>query len=239
MGNKVEGEKKKKIMDEEEQRHHDQQHRPLLGHHHDQQHQPLLCDSTSNLTSPRRKRVPDPNLIQQVISQTFRSTAHLANLLPTGTVLAFQLLSPIFSNQGYCDDASQFMTAGLVILCGLSCFLSSYTDSYRDDKGAVHFGIATFRGLWIIDGSITVPLDQASEFRLKFIDFLHAFMSTLVFAAIALLDQNVENCFYPTPSDETMEVLTALPVGIGLIGSAFFITFPTTRHGLGFPLSPR
>ncbi|XP_042519853.1 protein DMP4-like [Macadamia integrifolia] len=204
---------------DEESRHHDQEHRPLLG------------DSNS--------RNNQTNFIQNAISQTFRSTAHLANLLPTGTVLAFQLLSPIFSNQGRCDVASRSMTAGLVILCGLSCFLSSFTDSFRDDKGAVHYGIATLRGLWVIDGSATVPPEEAAEFRLKFIDFLHAFMSVLVFAAVALFDQNVVNCFYPTPSEETMELLTALPVGVGAIGSAFFITFPTTRHGVGFPLSPR
>ena len=29
--------------------------------------------------------------IQKAIGQTFQTTAHLANLLPTGTVLAFQL----------------------------------------------------------------------------------------------------------------------------------------------------
>lgn len=40
------------------------------------------------------------NFIQKAISQTFASMADLANLLPTGSVLAFQLLSPMFSNQG-------------------------------------------------------------------------------------------------------------------------------------------
>ncbi|XP_043720754.1 protein DMP4-like [Telopea speciosissima] len=207
-------------MDEESQNDHDQQHRPLL----------------------RRRSSPETDrksLIQKAISLTFQSTANLANLLPTGTVFAFHLLSPIFSNEGECDDASRYMTAGLVIICGLSCFLSCFTDSFRDDKGEVHYGIATFKGLWIIDGSVTIPPEQASEFRIKFIDFLHAFMSTLVFAAIALFDQNVVNCFYPKPSEETMEVLTALPVGIGVLGSAFFVSFPTTRHGIGYPLSSR
>ncbi|XP_043687476.1 protein DMP4-like [Telopea speciosissima] len=223
------------MADIEETRHHE---------HEDQQHHhPLLEHSRS--ISPRHhhhRKEPDTdraNFIQKAIIQTFKSTAHLANLLPTGTVLGFQLLSPIFSNQGDCDDAGQLLTKALVIIAALSCFLSSFTDSYRDDKGAVRYGIATFRGLWIIDGSITIPPDQAREFRLKFIDFMHAFMSTLVFAAIALLDQNVVNCFYPTPSDETSELLTGVPIGIGAIGSAFFLTFPTTRHGIGFPLSPR
>ncbi|KAL3577035.1 hypothetical protein D5086_022318 [Populus alba] len=181
----------------------------------------------------------DSNLVQKAISQTFKSTAHLANLLPTGTVLAFQLLSPIFSNQGTAsnDSVARSMTAGLVVLCGLSCFLSSFSDSFRDKKGNVCYGLATFRGLWVIDGSATIPPEVAANYRLRFIDFMHALMSILVFAAIALFDQNVVDCFYPSPSTEAQEVLTALPVGIGALCSMLFIVFPTKRHGIGFPLS--
>ncbi|CAI9783687.1 unnamed protein product [Fraxinus pennsylvanica] len=190
---------------------------------------PLLVKST----------IPEvqKNLVQKAISQTFASTAHLANLLPTGSVLAFQLLSPIFSNQGDCDAVSRSLTAGLVILCGLSCFLLSFTDSFKDPKGNVSYGFATFRGLWIIDGSATLPPEVAAKYKLKFIDFVHALMSILVFAAISLFDQNAVSCFYPQPSDGTEEVLTALPVGIGVICSMLFVVFPTKRHGIGFPVS--
>ena len=196
---------------------------------HDEEKLPLL----------HNKEVPEAerNLIQKAISQTFQSTAHLANLLPTGSVLAFQILSPIFTNLGNCDSASRLMTAGLVALCGASCFLLSFTDSFRDSKGNICYGFATFRGLWVIDGSTTLPPALAAKYRLRFIDFMHAFMSILVFAAIALFDQNVVNCFFPAPSDEMREVITALPVGIGVICSMLFVTFPTKRHGIGFPLS--
>ncbi|XP_051125231.1 protein DMP6-like [Andrographis paniculata] len=176
-------------------------------------------------------------LIQQAISQTFESTANLANLLPTGSVLAFQLLAPIFSNQGECDAVSRMLTAGLVALCGLSCFLFSFTDSFKDQKGNICYGFATFRGMWFIDGSATIPPELAAKYKLKFIDFAHAFMSILVFAAIALFDQNVVHCFYPEPSPGTKEVLTALPVGIGVACSMLFVVFPTKRHGIGFPLT--
>ncbi|KAI4306443.1 hypothetical protein L6164_029719 [Bauhinia variegata] len=182
-------------------------------------------------------REAERNQIQKAISQTFQSTAHLANLLPTGSVLAFQLLSPIFTNLGNCDSVSRFMTAGLVALCGASCFLSSFTDSFRDSKGKISYGFATFSGLWIIDGSTTLPAELAARYRLRSIDFLHAVMSILVFAAVALFDQNVVNCFFPTPSKETQEILTALPVGIGVVCSMLFVLFPTQRHGIGFPLS--
>ncbi|CAB4276150.1 unnamed protein product [Prunus armeniaca] len=197
----------------------------------DEQKLPLLQDMPKSITEEER------TLIQKAIRQTFQSTAHLANLLPTGTVLAFQLLAPIFSNQGNCDSVSRSMTAGLVALCGASCFLLSFTDSYRDKNGNVCYGFATFRGLWIIDGSTTLSPEVDANFQLRFIDFLHAFMSILVFAAVALFDQNVVNCFYPTPSDKAQEILTALPVGIGVICSMLFVVFPTKRHGIGFPLS--
>ncbi|KAF5175673.1 Dmp6 [Thalictrum thalictroides] len=200
------------------------------NHPHREQQQPLL----------RKRQIEDveqQTLIQKAITQTFQSTAHLANLLPTGTVLAFQLLAPIFSNQGHCDTVSRFMTAILVALCGVSCFILCFTDSFRDGNGKVCYGLATIRGLWVIDGSATVSPELAQGFCLKFIDFLHAFMSILVFAAVALFDQNVVNCFYPAPSEETKELLTTLPVGIGVICSMLFIIFPTNRHGIGFPLS--
>ncbi|KAL5575355.1 hypothetical protein UlMin_017054 [Ulmus minor] len=203
---------------------------PEKSQNHDEEKVPLLKDMPEQETDTR-------NPVQKAISQTFQSTAHLANLLPTGTVLAFQLLSPIFSNQGKCDPVSRFMTAGLVALCGASCFLQSFTDSFRDKKGNVCYGFATFRGLWVIDGSATLPPEEAAKYRLQFIDFLHSFMSILVFSAIALFDQNVVSCFYPTPSQEAQEILTAMPVGIGVFCSMLFVVFPTKRHGIGFPLS--
>lgn len=176
-------------------------------------------------------------LIQRVVNQTFASTAHLANLLPTGTVLAFQVLSPLFSNNGNCDTASRLMTQILVFLCGISCFLVSFTDSFRAQDGNIYYGIATPGGLWTFDyvGSGGVP--DKGKYRLRFVDFAHALMSVMVFSAIALSDQNVVNCFYPAAQGETKEMLDVLPVGIGAITSMLFIAFPTTRHGIGFPVT--
>ncbi|XP_058103598.1 protein DMP6 [Magnolia sinica] len=203
----------------------------------DAQHgQPLLEDQNRSSAPANQNQ---KNIVQKAIDQTFKSTAHLANLLPTGTVLAFQLLSPIFTNQGQCDNVCQYMTAGLIAICGLSCFVLSFTDSFRDKSGNVCYGLATLKGLWVLNGedaSILTP-EVVAGYRLKFIDFIHAFMSILLFAAVALLDQNVVSCFYPNPSRETEEMLTSLPIGIGVICSMMFVTFPTRRHGIGFPIS--
>ncbi|KAI4371043.1 hypothetical protein MLD38_019319 [Melastoma candidum] len=105
------------------------------------------------------------------------------------------------------------MTSVLLVLCGLSSFVLSFTDSFRDRKG-----------------------NLADQYRLQFVDFLHAFMSLLMFSVIALFDQNAVNCFYPTPSDGAKELLTGLPVAIGIVSSMLFVVFPTKRHGIGFPV---
>jgi hypothetical protein len=177
--------------------------------------------------------------IQRAISQTYQSTAHLATLLPTGTVLAFQLLSPVVTAQGHCIRANRAMAGALLALCALSCFVLSFTDSFRDGRGAVRYGFATFRGLWVIDGGAPLEPQAAAAYRVRFIDLAHAVVSVMIFAAVALFDHNVVSCFYPVPSEEARQVLTVLPIAIGVVGSMLFVTFPTTRHGIGFPLSKR
>ncbi|VVB08120.1 unnamed protein product [Arabis nemorensis] len=176
---------------------------------------------------------------EKAIGQTFKTTAHLANLLPTGTVLAYQILSPIFTNVGHCDSVSRFMTASLVSICGFSCFILSFTDSYKDLNGNVCYGFATINGFWIIDGSAVLPQERSKSYRLRFIDFAHAIMSFLVFGAVVMFDPNMVNCFFHEASDEVEVLLTALPVAVGVFCSMLFATFPTTRHGIGFPLSAK
>ena len=110
------------------------------SHEQGEQKVPLLQDLPVSETEKK-------SLIQKATSQTFQSTAQLANLLPTGTVLAFQLLSPIFTNQGNCDSVSRSMTAGLIVLCGLSCFLMSFTEFQRQEWQCL---LWLCRILWIV-----------------------------------------------------------------------------------------
>lgn len=185
---------------------------------------------------PLLQNAPTKTPAQKAIRKTFKISAHLANLLPTGTVLAFQILSPVFTHQGQCHTiTTKLMSMGLLSVCCFSCFLLCFSDSFRDGRGKVRYGLATFRGLWVIDGKLETG--ETDKYRLRFVDFFHAFMSVLVFAAVALFDQNVVKCFYPTPSDEAKDLLVALPIGIGVVCSLLFVAFPTKRHGIGFPLS--
>ncbi|KAJ4770227.1 hypothetical protein LUZ62_020831 [Rhynchospora pubera] len=201
---------------------------------HDDETKPLL-QATTSPTSPTSDAAAQVSAAQATMAKAFKSTADLAKHLPTGTVLIFQILSPVFTNQGSCDQVNRIMAGWLVALCGLAIVFLNFTDSFKDSSGHVRYVVATFKGLWVIDGSPPPEPEIAKTYRLKFIDFLHAFMALMVFAAVALFDNNIESCFYPVLSYDTRQILTAVPVATGLIGSALFVVFPSSRHGIGFP----
>ncbi|KAG5525788.1 hypothetical protein RHGRI_032169 [Rhododendron griersonianum] len=182
-----------------------------------------------------------PSLAQRALSQGLTSTAHLANLLPTGSLLAFQLLTPTFTKNGLCDSATRPLT--LLLLLATSCFLACFTYSFRASDGQVYYGFATPKGMWVFDSQAAANasgsrIPDLSKYRLGFIDVVHAVLSVLVFVAVALRDKNVQSCFYPRPGHEAREVLDIVPIGIGVICSLLFVIFPTRRHGIGYPVTP-
>ncbi|KMZ73338.1 hypothetical protein ZOSMA_14G01020 [Zostera marina] len=128
----------------------------------------------------------------------------------------------------------------VVVVCGLSCVLQSFTDSYKDEEGVVQYGVASRNGMWFFQRDIgdVLPTEKVEEYRIKVIDFVHAFMSLLVFVAVVLFDKNVVNCLLPGRNGKEKEVLVMAPFGIGFVCSVLFIVFPTTRHGVGFPVAP-
>ncbi|KAI3770396.1 hypothetical protein L6452_01527 [Arctium lappa] len=180
---------------------------------------------------------PPPSTSQRAISQTLTTTANLAKLLPTGTLLAFQLLTPIFTNNGYCDSATRPLTAILLLLLAASGFLSCFTDSFKSADGQLYYGFATLQGMWLFDYYDPKNVVDLRKYRLRFIDWVHAVLTVLVFGAVALRDRNVVSCFYPTPGHEAQEVLDIVPIGVGLICSLLFVVFPTRRHGIGHPIN--
>ncbi|KAJ4717423.1 DUF679 domain-containing protein [Melia azedarach] len=211
-----------------------------------QQQQPPVAAAASTSTTSAGKTTPETqkplsrqrSLSHRAIKQTLTTTANLANLLPTGTVLAFQLLIPIFTNNGACDSATRPLTILLLFLLATSCFLASFTDSVMSKDGQVYYGFATFKGLFLFDyvGSPT-DIPDLSDYRITFRDGVHAVLSVFVFVAVTLRDKNVVSCFYPTPKHQTQEVLSIAPIGIGVICSLLFVVFPTKRHGIGYPIT--
>ncbi|XP_074293944.1 protein DMP3-like [Silene latifolia] len=207
--------------------------------------------TTTSTINPNNLPPPPPPLVppsqqskgQRVISQTLASTAYLANLLPTGTLLAFQILTPVFTNNGQCDTVTRSLTAILLAMLAISCFLASFTDSLQGPDGQVYYGLATTKGMWLFDypNSNLNPGQEnlnLTKYKLRFIDWVHAVLSMFVFGVVALRDKNVVTCFAPTPSHEIQEVLDIVPIGVGLICSLLFVVFPTRRHGIGYPITP-
>ncbi|KAK1615440.1 hypothetical protein QYE76_020969 [Lolium multiflorum] len=173
-----------------------------------------------------------------VVGKALSSTADLAKHLPTGAVLAFEFLSPTFTADGTCTAANRALTGCLIGACAFSCFLLCFTDSFRDQTGAVHYGFITPSGrLRLIDGagvgaSLQEPQDR---YRLGVRDVLHGVLSFVVFLAVAMVDSNVVACFYPVESATTRQLLAAVPMAAGAAGSFLFAMFPSTRQGIGFP----
>ncbi|XP_058766579.1 protein DMP3-like [Vicia villosa] len=182
------------------------------------------------------------SLSRRALSGALTGTASLAKLLPTGTLMAFQILIPVFTNKGVCDHVTHILTFLLLLLLAFSCILACFTDTVKSSDGRrIYHGIATFKGLWLFDYS---PVDDKSsilpdltKYKIRIMDFVHAFLSVLVFFAVALSDKNVLTCYYPKPGEETKEVLDIVPLGIGTLCSLLFIVFPSTRHGIGYPLT--
>ncbi|GJS39419.1 DMP3-like protein [Tanacetum coccineum] len=182
---------------------------------------------------------PQPTLSQWAISQTLASTAQLSNLLPTGTLLALQTVTPIFTNHGSCDAVTRPLTAILLIFLLVACFLASFTDSFKSADGQVFYGFATFKGMWLFDSQAAAApgLPDLRKYKLTAVDWIHAFVSAFVLATLAMRDRSVVSCFYPRPSHEAQEVLDIVPLGLGLVCSLVFVIFPSKRHGIGYPVA--
>ncbi|MCI29607.1 hypothetical protein A2U01_0050816, partial [Trifolium medium] len=133
---------------------------------------------------------------RHAVSGALTGTANLANLLPTGTLLAFQILTPVFTNNGACDSVTRILTLLLLFLLAISCFLACFTDTVKASDGRIYHGLATFKGLWLFDYSpvvdnVSTTLPDLSKYKLRLIDLIHAFLSVLVFFAVVLRDNNV------------------------------------------------
>ena len=171
--------------------------------------------------------------------KTLASLANLANLLPNGTVLAFQALTPSFSNNGSCQLSNKFLTASIIIFCAIFCLFSSFTDSFIDKDGKLCYGIATFKGLYIfnhnnIDSDEYMIEELDDKYKLNLIDFVHAFVSLLVFMIFAPSNSNVQSCFFPEAGGNENALVMNLPLGAGVLSSFLFTIFPTTRRGIGY-----
>lgn len=178
---------------------------------------------------PGRKR----RAVARGVQSTLSKTSMLANFLPTGTMLAFEMLLPAASGDGSCSVASVAALRALLALCAASCFLFHFTDSFRAPDGKVYYGFVTPRGLSLFRTGLGVEAPAEDRYRLAFVDVVHAVMSVLVFAAVALADYRVSGCLVAGHRKEMDEVRETFPLMVGAVCSGLFLLFPNTRYGIG------
>ncbi|XP_006658493.2 protein DMP5-like [Oryza brachyantha] len=184
------------------------------------------------------------------MDKTLSSVANLAKLLPTGTALAFQSLSPSFTNRGACLTSNRYLTAALLYLCVLSCIFFSFTDSFVGGDGKLYYGVATAKGFLVFNydpssggGGGDDDDDQRRRrevfkdlrrLRIRWVDYVHAVFTAVVFLTVAFSSTAVQTCYFPDSGDNVKQLLTNLPLGAGFLSTTVFLVFPTTRKGIGY-----
>ncbi|XP_019155731.1 PREDICTED: uncharacterized protein LOC109152487 [Ipomoea nil] len=82
-------------------------------------------------------------------------------LLPTGTLLTFEMVLPSVYDKGECSGVSAALILVLLALYSLSCFFFHFTDSFRGPDGKVFYGFVTLGGLAMFksDPGVEIPKD--------------------------------------------------------------------------------
>lgn len=181
------------------------------------------------------------------MDKTLASVANLAKLLPTGTALAFQSLSPSFTNRGACLPSNRYLTAALLYLCLVSCVFFSFTDSFVGTDGKLYYGVATVKGFLVFNYTgDTGENDEADaerrrqvfknlrRLRIRWVDYVHAVFSAVVLLTVAFSTAAVQSCFFPDAGENVNQMLTNLPLGAGFFSTMVFLVFPTTRKGIDY-----
>ena len=177
------------------------------------------------------------------MQSAMRGMGQLNSTLPTGTALVFQFVLPIVTTNGKCPAgvADKWVTGGVLVLCALACFLISFTDTYSDSSsGKSYYGMVTSRGLWLLPegaapADVAATAACASEYALRFSDWIHALLSMWVFAASALFNQDVKSCLYPSLAPQLQ---SSLPICIGFACTSLLLIFPSRRRGFDVPPPP-
>uniref|UniRef100_A0A0D9XYV7 Uncharacterized protein n=1 Tax=Leersia perrieri TaxID=77586 RepID=A0A0D9XYV7_9ORYZ len=166
-------------------------------------------------------------------------SANLAQLLPTGSVLAYQSLSASFTNQGECLPSNRCLSLGLVVFLSAACVFFAFTDSITY-KGKVYYGVAMKGRLNLFNLSkleekkLFTELKPELEKRgLSIQDFVHGVFSAVVFLTVAASDVGLQNCFFPHVGKDGKELFKNMPLGMALLSSFVFMIFPTKRRGIG------
>ncbi|KAF7105473.1 hypothetical protein CFC21_106282 [Triticum aestivum] len=200
---------------------------------------PAAPPAVSDVEAQDRKSAPEGAGKTPVNQKVLSVSANLAQLLPTGSVMAYQMLAPSFSNQGKCYPSNWWITLGLVVVLAASCIFFAFTDSVVHN-GKVYYGLAIYGRLNIFNLSkkeeekmFTSIQPVLKERGLKKRDLVHAFLTAVVFLTMVFSDVGLQNCFFPDAGTDTQQLLKNLPLGMAVFSSLVFTIFPSKRNFIG------
>ncbi|XP_057846977.2 protein DMP3-like [Cryptomeria japonica] len=171
----------------------------------------------------------------KVVNTTLSSASNITKILPTGILFVFQALSNLLSDNGDCKTSNKVLVSIAVGILGIACFILSLVDTFTDSStGKVHYGIATLNGL--ATGSKVKPSNE-SNYKITLKDLFHATLAVVVFAVMALTDQNIVQCLYPSAESNIRKMYKAIPIVVSAVSSAILVLFPCKRQGISSPVS--
>ncbi|KAI3864222.1 hypothetical protein MKW92_044210 [Papaver armeniacum] len=172
-----------------------------------------------------KKEYPARCAVAKGVQGTLSKTSLLANWLPTGTLLTFEMIIPsVAGNDLSCTSVRATMMIILLCLCGASCFFFHFTDSFKGPNGKVYYGYVTPRGLAVFKPDLGVHTPKDEKYELKFSDLVHALMS---------VTQRTD-CLFRKHVKEIDEAMESVPLIVGVICSGLYLVFPnSTRYGIG------
>ncbi|GLJ42811.1 hypothetical protein SUGI_0887660 [Cryptomeria japonica] len=173
----------------------------------------------------------------KVVNTTLSSASNITKILPTGILFLFQALSNLLSDNGDCITSNKVLVGIAVGILGIACFVLSLVDTFTDSyTGKVHYGIATLNGLATVS---KLKPSNLSNYKITLKGLFHAALAVAVFVVMALTDQNIVQCLYPSAESNIKKMYKALPVVMNAVSSALLVLFPSKRQGISSPVSTK
>ena len=102
----------------------------------------------------------------------------------------------------------------------------------------LYYGFATFKNFWVLnyvhDGNNPDEKEieeNCKKYKIRGIDYVHAFGSLIVFLIFAFSSSDVLHCFFPHGGENQYSMVLYLPLVAGVLSSFLFSICPTERKG--------
>ncbi|XP_059067407.1 protein DMP2-like [Cryptomeria japonica] len=203
----------------------------------------LLTSSTTKTTSK------EGNYILSIASK-------LSKALPTGILFVLQALSNLINNNGESRTAAYLRNRSPssalhqsipyevwfgyppsvrhLRIFGSTCYALIPKDKRNASTGKVHCGISTINGIATCN---KVKLGKKSDYRLKVNDLMHAAVALVVFTVMALTNQNIVQCLYPSAQSNINKVLQVVPIVVIGVSSVIVGLVPSKLNGITSPVT--